>query len=216
MTIRHHPSAELILDYAAGGLAQGPSLAIASHLVLCPRCRKEAQRLEALGGRLMADMSGAHPGGTRAFDAILAKIATGKDESAPPPQPATAVFPQPLRAMIGGDIEAVPWKRLGMGAYHYVIPSGDAPATARLLLIPAGRAVPVHTHVGSELTLTLCGAYSDATGHFARGDLQESDDSLMHQPHAAPDEDCICLAVTEAPLRFRNWPARILQPFLGI
>lgn len=216
MTIRHHPSAELLLDYAAGGLAQGPALAVASHLVLCPQCRREAQRLEAIGGRLMADGSGVQTSGDHSFDAILAKIATGPDESIPTLQPATAVFPHPLRMALGGDVDTVPWKRLGMGAYHYIFPSYDAPATARLLLIPAGRPVPVHTHVGTELTLTLCGAYSDATGRFARGDLQEADESLTHQPHAEADEDCICLAVTEAPLRFKSWPARILQPLLGI
>jgi putative transcriptional regulator len=216
MTIRHHPSAELILDYAAGGLAHGPALAVASHLSLCPHCRREAQRLEALGARLMADAVAPQSRTDTTFDEVLAKIAQGAEESVPALQPATAVFPHPLRVALGGDIDAVPWKRLGMGAYHYIIPSGDGPATARLLLIPAGRPVPVHTHVGSELTLTLCGAYSDATGRFARGDLQEADDSLTHQPHAAPEEDCICLAVTEAPLRFKSWPARILQPLLGI
>lgn len=216
MTIRHHPSAELILDYAAGGLADGPALAVASHLVLCPHCRRETQRLEALGGRLMADAVAPQNDNETAFDAILSKIREGEDESVPALQPATAVFPYPLRVALGGDIDTVPWKRLGMGAYHYIIPSADGPATARLLLIPAGRPVPVHTHVGTELTLTLCGAYSDATGHFARGDLQEADDSLTHQPHAAPEEDCICLAVTEAPLRFKSWPARLLQPLLGI
>jgi len=216
MTVRHHPSAELMLDYAVGGLAQAPSLAIATHLTLCPRCRRETQRLEALGGRLMSDAPGSRVARDTALDAILSRIAAAEDESPPTLQPATAVFPHPLRVALGGDIDSVPWKRLGMGAYHYIIPTADRAATARLLLIPAGRPVPVHTHAGTELTLTLCGAYSDATGHFARGDLQEADDTLTHQPHAARGEDCICLAVTEAPLRFKSWPARLLQPLLGI
>jgi putative transcriptional regulator len=215
MTARHHPSAEFLLDYTVGALAPAPALAIATHMSLCPQCRTETQRLEALGGRLMSDASSLQKSGDRSFDSILSKIAATED-AAPVLQPATAVFPHPLRMAVQSDLASVPWKRLGMGAYHYVIPMRDGGATARLLLIPAGRPVPVHTHVGTELTLTLCGAYSDATGYFARGDLQEADETLTHQPHAAPGEDCICLAVTEAPLRFKSWPARILQPLLGI
>jgi putative transcriptional regulator len=67
-----------------------------------------------------------------------------------------------------------------------------------------------------ELTLVLSGAFSDATGEYRRGDLQEADEDLQHRPHAAPGEDCICLAVTDAPLRFRSLAARMVQPLLGI
>ena len=76
--------------------------------------------------------------------------------------------------------------------------------------------MPTHSHRGLELTLVLCGAFSDATGSYSRGDLQEADEDLEHQPHAAPGEDCICLAVTDAPLRFRSVAARIAQPLIGI
>ena len=66
------------------------------------------------------------------------------------------------------------------------------------------------------MTLVLAGAFSDATGDYRRGDLQEADDSLEHKPHAAPGDDCICLAVTDAPLRFKSVAARLLQPLIGI
>ncbi|MEQ9124613.1 MAG: transcriptional regulator, partial [Alphaproteobacteria bacterium] len=51
---------------------------------------------------------------------------------------------------------------------------------------------------------------------YRRGDLQEADATLQHQPHATPGEDCICLAVTDAPLRFRAWLPRVAQRFLRI
>ena len=76
--------------------------------------------------------------------------------------------------------------------------------------------MPAHTHRGLEFTLVLSGAFSDTTGRYARGDMQEADDSLDHQPWAEPGEDCICLAITEAPLRFKSLAARAVQPFLGI
>ena len=33
---------------------------------------------------------------------------------------------------------------------------------------------------------------------------------------ATPDEDCVCLAVTDAPLKFRSRLLRLIQPMLGI
>ena len=219
MTVVHHPSEALLLDYAAGSLSEAPSLALAAHLTFCARCRSDSRRLDVLGGHFMAEALGTAPAlaapGEATFDAIMVRVAQGPPET-PLPQPAQAVLPSSLRAALGCDVDGVPWKRLGMGAYHYVIPTRDTAATARLLRIPAGRPVPEHTHSGFELTVTLCGAYRDATGAYARGDLQEADETLVHQPHAAPDEECICLAVTGAPLRFKSWAARLVQPFLGI
>jgi putative transcriptional regulator len=62
----------------------------------------------------------------------------------------------------------------------------------------------------------LCGAFSDTTGRYGRGDIQEADETLEHQPHAVAGEDCICLAVTDTPLRFSSFAARLIQPFIGI
>ena len=36
MSLSHHPSEALLLDYALGSLAEGWSLAVAAHLSLCP------------------------------------------------------------------------------------------------------------------------------------------------------------------------------------
>ncbi len=86
----------------------------------------------------------------------------------------------------------------------------------RLLRIPAGKPVPEHSHGGRELTLVLAGSFSDETGRFARGDIEDADENLEHQPIADEGEDCICLAVTDAPLKFRSWFVRMVQPVLGI
>lgn len=63
---------------------------------------------------------------------------------------------------------------------------------AFLLRVPAGKAVPHHTHDGNEFVLILRGAYNDEIGRFARGDLAISDGSIKHKPVAEPGEDCIC------------------------
>ena len=89
-------------------------------------------------------------------------------------------------------------------------------ATARLLYIPAGMAVPDHGHRGLELTLVLQGAFEDADGRFCRGDIEVATEEVDHMPVADISEDCICLAVTNAPLRFKGLLPRIAQPFLKI
>ena len=220
MKIHHHPSDELLLDYATGALGEAWSLAVATHLALCPDCRRTVSEIEALGGGMLDGIT-PEPLKAAAFDAVMAQLESASERTVTPHPAASRaaeipILPEPLRSYVGGDVGNLPWKRLGRGAYHLPIATGGDGATARLLRIPAGRPVPTHSHSGLELTLVLCGAFSDITGDYRRGDLQEADDSLEHQPHAAPGDNCICLAVTEAPLRFRSLAARLVQPLLGI
>jgi putative transcriptional regulator len=207
MNIHHHPNEELLLDYASGALGEGWSLAVATHLALCPTCRRSVAGLEALGGSMFASVPPA-PVSTGALEDSAAAATAFRGR--------TPVLPEPLRGYLGGDADEITWRRLGLGAYQAPIATADSGTTARLLRIPAGRPVPEHSHRGMELTLVLSGAFSDATGEYRRGDLQEADEDLQHRPHAAPGEDCICLAVTDAPLRFRSLAARMVQPLLGI
>jgi putative transcriptional regulator len=96
------------------------------------------------------------------------------------------------------------------------INTGASRAKARLLYIPASSKVPDHGHRGLELTLVLAGSFYDEGAWFRRGDVEEADATVEHQPVAGPEEACICLAVTDAPLRFRSLIPRLAQPFLGI
>ena len=107
------------------------------------------------------------------------------------------------------------WRTLGMGVRQAILPTSRA-ASARLLYIPAGQAVPDHGHRGMELTLVLQGAFRDATDRFGVGDLEIAGQELEHIPTAEPGADCICLAATDAPLRFKEWLPRMLQPVFRI
>ena len=53
MTPRHHIGDDLLLSYAAGSLAEGWSLAVATHLAMCPVCRERLALAEAAGGQLL-------------------------------------------------------------------------------------------------------------------------------------------------------------------
>jgi len=57
----------------------------------------------------------------------------------------------------------------------------------------------------------LKGAFSDETARFAAGDVEVAGEDLHHKPVAEIGHDCICLAVTDAPLRFSAWIPRVAQ-----
>jgi len=218
VTIRHHLSDDLLVSYAAGSLAEGWSLAIATHLALCPECRKRLTLAEDIGGELL-DATEASEDVTSSWAAVRQRLADPVAAEAPRAAPAGRRedgLPEPLRSYLGGDIDTLRWRSLGRGAYQIRIPTADSETQVRLLRIPAGKPVPEHGHGGRELTLVLTGSFADGDDLFARGDIEDADASLTHQPIATPGEDCICLAVTDAPLRFRSWIVRAIQPILGI
>lgn len=216
MTIRHHIGDDLLLSYAAGSLAEGWSIAVATHLALCPDCRKRLALAEAAGGELL-DTIASEPASDTSWAAVRERLSAAPPAAvAAKAEPETATIPQPLRDYIGGDIDAIRWRPLGKGAAQLRLKTGDHATQVRLLKIPAGKPVPEHSHRGRELTVVLTGAFHDGETLFARGDIEDADASIQHIPTATIEADCICLAVTDAPLRFRSWIVRALQPVLGI
>lgn len=157
-------------------------------------------------------------GATQAMNPGSMAAALAKAKSAPLPPPVTRKtgnVPTPLQDYIGADLDAVNWRPIGMGVRQAILPT-DKSATARLIYIPAGVAVPDHGHRGTELTLVLQGAFVDETDRFGPGDIEIADEELHHTPVAEIGADCICLAATDAPLRFRALMPRLAQRFLRI
>ena len=211
MTIRHHLTDPLLLAYAAGNLPEAFSLVVASHVSLCDGCRARLAAFEALGGAVVeqADAVALSDGCLAAVMARLAAPLVAK------PGPRPGIFPPPLTDYVGGDLAAVIWRNIGIGVRQAILPTAKS-ASARLLYIPAGQAVPDHGHRGMELTLVLQGAFRDATDRFGPGDVAIAGQDLNHSPTAEPGQPCICLAATDAPLRFTSLIPRLLQPLLRI
>ena len=214
MTPRHHIADDLLLGYAAGSLAEGWSLAVATHLSLCPDCRARLAMAEAAGGQLLETLN-ADPA-PDSWGAVRARLAQAPASTEPKAQPVAATLPRPLRDYIGGDIDAIRWTAIGTAGAQARLKTADRETQVRLLRIPAGKPVPEHGHRGRELTVVLTGAFTDGEQRFERGDVEDADAEIEHIPTATPEADCICLAVTDAPLRFRSLLVRALQPFLGI
>lgn len=216
MSLNHHISDELLMSYVAGSLAEGWSLAVATHLAYCQPCRASAGAAAQVGGALL-DAIDIAPMRDGALQSALARLDAIQVEAAAKSNgPVTSDVPFPLRNYIGDDLDGVAWRKLGTGARQFFINTGDAETAVRLLRIPAGAPVPEHGHRGLELTVILRGTLVDEDEHFEVGDVEEANDSIEHQPRAGDEEDCICLAVTDAPLRFKSWIVRLAQPFLKI
>jgi putative transcriptional regulator len=220
MNIQHHINDSLLVSYAAGGLSEAWSLLVATHAALCPICRERVSDAEAIGGALIEELEPV-PLSHSSFADVLGRVDNEVEIEAVVSEKPTVIadgpLPEPLRSyVIGRQDSALPWRRLGLGAFHISISMQDRTASARLLRIPAGRPVPEHGHGGLELTLVLSGTFTDSQSRFGPGDVEEADEGLVHTPHAVAGEDCICLAVTDAPLRFSSRIVRMMQPLLNI
>lgn len=212
-TIRHHLNDALLMGYAAGHLSEAFGLVVATHVTMCDDCRARLESYEALGGAVIEAEDEAAVS-TDALARMMARLEVPV-VSAPPKAPRKTSLPSPVAAYVGGDLDAVKWRALGGGVRQAILPTGPK-ATVRLLHIPAGQAVPDHGHRGMELTLVLRGAFRDATDRFGPGDLEIAGEDLAHKPVAEAGEDCICLAATDAPLRFAGLMPRLLQPLFRI
>lgn len=213
MTIRHHLTEELLMAWAAGELPEAFGLVVATHVSMCDDCRARAEAWEAVGGALIEDGEAEMAGD--ALAACLARIEGLPQANARSTPRRRGILPAPLAEYVGGDLSAVKWRPVGKGVRQAILPT-DRLASARLLYIPAGVAVPDHGHRGLEMTLVLQGAFADATDRFGPGDVEIADPDLEHTPVAEPGPDCICLAATDAPLRFKGLVPRLAQPLFRI
>lgn len=214
----HHPSDDLLLEYASGTQREPVALLIATHLALCPRCRHQTSQLEALGGALMEQL-GPDPVADDSFASLLGRLddieAPPTPRQSDPPLTRGPGLPQPLRDYVGGSLDRLKWRRLGPIAEARLL-TDFAGFTTRLVRLRAGAGAPTHTHEGIELTLVLEGGFQDVSGHYLRGDVEEADSAVDHQPVADADGDCLCLAVADAPLRLTGLLGRLINPFVRI
>jgi len=208
--ITHHVPDAILASYAAGSLPQAFAVAVASHVSLCEHCRAALEAHQAVGGVILEDTEFVAVS-AKLKDSILAQL------DAPfTPEPVyerNGIFPGPVMEVM--QRHAPRWKKLGMGVRQDIL-SADAHGSVRLLYIPPGQAVPDHSHNGLEMTLVLQGSFSDETGRFGVGDLEIADETVDHTPVADPGTACICLAATDARLRFNALVPRLLQPMFRI
>ena len=217
MNVTQHPDTAWLLDYATGALSRNFELVLGAHLMACAHCRTELRAAERLGAALMMAGSAERP--------HLAPQRVLEAEASPSPW-------VNARALSAGDTDALdlqtvvsqyldcglgalPWRNAGRGLQIARLRSEEE---ERLWLVKAtpGTVLPRHSHSGSELTLVLKGAFFSGQTIYAAGDIEDANECVDHQPVVTRESECLCLAVTEGPLRFRSWLPRIAQSYLGI
>ncbi len=211
--IKHHLTEPILMAYAAGTLPEAFNLVVATHISMCDTCRAALAEYEAVGGEVMLDADPVEV----AEDALAATMAMidGETPAPAPKRDVNSTFPGPLQDYVQGDVDNLKWRKVGGGVSQLVLKTSKD-ASVRLLRIPAGTAVPDHGHRGTELTLVLQGAFTDEEDRFGAGDVEVANEDLHHTPVAEEGMDCICLAATDAPLRFNGLVPRIAQRFVGI
>jgi putative transcriptional regulator len=200
----HHPDETLLIEYAAGSLGEAKSLLVATHLTLCPQCRRAVHEGEVVAGVLLQGSTYEVAGGDpREPEAALTEVPRPHVSATDNP------IPNPLRDYLGQPVSALRWTPVWRGLREYPLPQFNG--GVRLLSIPGGGRMPRHTHDAEELTLVLQGSFTDLTGRYARGDVGTADALIDHRPRADRGQLCICLAVEDGALRLTGWTGRLFD-----
>lgn len=202
--IRHHPSRELLMDYASGAALPGAALVVASHIAFCRRCAAEVARLEAVGGELLLASSAEQPVGQHVLHALLARL--DQPEPVGPPLPdfdadTCRLLPPPLRRYLGRNLDELDWRCIA-GIFDEVpVPLACRGEKASLLRLMPACPVPPHSHFGHEFILVLDGGYADENGQYNRGDFATLHPGASHHPVVDDKEGCMSLVVVDGPVR---------------
>ena len=206
----------LLFDYAAGAASPAIGLLIAAHLSMSKDSRALLATMESVGGALLEDLEDEPLERVSAAD-VLAIADRGEDDAPLNSEPALErsgprtsspstfvkdALPEPLQAAeseIGGDRR---WRWLGFGVAATKLAVSTEQERAHLLWAKGGTGIVTHRHVGREVVLVLKGAFWDDGVRYGPGDIAVSEDGTIHNPRIDNDEDCVCLAVTEAPVHF--------------
>jgi putative transcriptional regulator len=218
MNVRHPVPDELLLDYTVGSTGPGKSLLVATHLAMCESSQERYVMLQEVGGALLESLDGCRLERI-SVDAVLARAdAVAGDDPSTTPAAAKTKLPVPS-GPLGGKLEGIElpspllplahqvqgasaWRRLGAGVEAAVLPASTAQAKVQLLRAKPGVRIVEHTHLGEELVLILKGAFWDDGEYYGPGDVAVMDSATIHAPVIDDACECLCLAVTEGPIRF--------------
>lgn len=217
----------LLLDYAAGVASPAIGLLMATHLSMSKESRALFATMEAIGGALLEDLDDEPLERISAADALaLADVGEMRDpwqarpvparpspRKRPPPTFLEEKLPSPLQTAeteAGGDQR---WRWLGFGVAATKLAVSTRHERAHLLWAKGGTGIVTHRHVGREVVLVLKGAFWDDGVRYGPGDIAVNEDGTVHYPRIDGDDDCICLAVTEAPVHFTGLAGLVLNRF---
>lgn len=210
----------LLMEYASGSLDPAHTLIISAYLTLSPEARRFVSVCETLGAALMEHCCGLDDLSPQCMEKVLDAITAGNQECASSPCApcgCTIDCAEPLPRSVQNalpDPEEIKWRRAFGGMEWVDIPFDNCKSRARLVRCAPGFRMPHHEHRGAEITLVLDGAFTDGSKKCRRGDLVIEDSDRGHAPVADADSGCLCLTVSESPIRFTGILTRLLNPFV--
>ncbi|MFT7108960.1 MAG: putative transcriptional regulator [Psychrobacter glaciei] len=221
----YHPNHELLMQFAAGQLGNALGIMVACHLESCAECRQTSNQFEHLGGDILdsldeVDISPDFISRTMAkltevaLADSMSKLTETSTDSSKDTLKINSEFPKPLQRFLPASLDQLSWYGVSKNIKQFDLSFSDKKYTAKFYKIKAGKELPQHTHRGQEFTLVVDGAFSDEGGSYHKGDFILADTSIKHQPKAHADCDCICFAVTNAPLQFTGFWGKMLNPFM--
>ncbi|MBT5766385.1 ChrR family anti-sigma-E factor [Pseudemcibacter sp.] len=207
---------EWVVSYAAGSLSEAHALVVASHIDYHPELQEKLADAEAIGGLLLENTETSSVSDDM-FNDILGRL---DEEIASFPQMKSKSenhLPKSLSDYLDGDLDDLKWKKMGPGLSQVRLWTGPNDERLWLLRAKGGTKVPMHDHRSLEMTLVLQGGYSADGEQYKPGMIEVADEHTHnHQPIINEGEECICLVVTEAPIKIHGIVGKILQPFIGL
>ncbi|WP_333608678.1 ChrR family anti-sigma-E factor [Arsukibacterium sp.] len=215
--VKYHPGMNLLEQYVEGTLSAEVALAVSAHIDLCPHCQLQCKDIKNDQGSQLAELAPSELATSdmqQMLQSILQQPQDADNIKAPLAETTTVTVNgrsfQIPRALSRLASEHGKWLQLG-GIATAKLPAGDKRHVS-LLYIDKGTEVPNHTHLGLEMTLVLAGKIVDETGEYGAGDLLINSPDDTHTPRTLADEDCLCLSVLSAPLKFNKGLTRLLNP----
>jgi putative transcriptional regulator len=217
--MKYHPDIELLLKYSSGQLKPSLAVAVGLHQQNCEECQQSIAELESVGGETLETISelNHHQDNVAVgdFDRLFSDIeALPQDvQSGEYDILAVAQSDLPLVDQLNNQrFEEIKWKRVGAKVWRARLAMNDPTYEVELLKFAANTKIPKHTHKGNEFTVVLQGDFSDHQDSYNEGDFIAQNESIEHQPIAGIN-GCICLAITDAPLKFTGTFGPILNWF---
>jgi putative transcriptional regulator len=225
--ITHHPDDNVLTEYSSGSMANALGLIVCAHLQTCPHCRKRVEQLNKLGAAILTQ-SVAEAVQPQTFEQLMTRIRNQPAEAAVNDLPSRS---QELHPAYASDplLKHVPkviakllprdgklkWQRISSSLKTARLQTGQSQYEVAFQRISSGGKVVEHDHRGLEVTMVLCGSFSDEDGVYNQGDFLVRNPGEVHRPTATQNQDCLCISVVEAPVKVTGLFGKLVNPFLS-
>ena len=216
MSVHHHPESSILWEYATGSVPEPLGLVLALHLSHCPACSTAVARYEEIGGALLEDAVPTHLDVEEMLGDVLNRLNEPDSELLSAAAADRDGFPGALSQRLPTPFSELPWKRVSRGVSEFRLAIDEDEHVAKLIRIEAGAIVPRHTHRGEEFTVVIKGGFRDGDEMYTGGDFTAANSTVRHNPVASGAEPCVCVAVTNAPLKLLTPLGRIVEPLLRL